>query len=355
MEGEVRRSGRLRCQAVAATRGRERQAEEAAGRADAGCCSATRAFVKKMVGPVAKREAVAHLQAVMGLSERRACGIVGADRKMVRYRSCRPPDTELRGHLRELANARRRFGYRRLFVLLRQQGEPSGRNRIYRLYREEGLSVRKRRARRRAVGTRAPILVEARPNARWSLDFVHDQFASGRRFRVLNIVDDVTRECLAAIPDTSIPGRRVARELTALINQRGKPGMIVSDNGTEFTCNAMLAWSEENKIDWHFIAPGKPMQNGFCESFNGRMRDELLNETLFFGLDHARAKIADWVGDYNGQRPHSSLGYLTPAAYAAYLTATCDRLRNPDQFRRSHVAHTAPNGVTSAETLTATG
>ncbi|MCK1316882.1 IS3 family transposase [Bradyrhizobium sp. 162] len=310
---------------------------------------------KKMVGPVAKREAVAHLQAVMGLSERRACGIVGADRKMVRYRSCRPPDTELRGHLRELANARRRFGYRRLFVLLRQQGEPSGRNRIYRLYREEGLSVRKCRARRHAVGTRAPILVEARPNARWSLDFVHDQFASGRRFRVLNIVDDVTRECLAAIPDTSIPGRRVARELTALINQRGKPGMIVSDNGTEFTCNAMLAWSEENKIDWHFIAPGKPMQNGFCESFNGRMRDELLNETLFFGLDHARAKIADWVGDYNGQRPHSSLGYLTPAAYAAYLTATCDRLRNPDQLRRSHVANTAPNGVTSAETLTATG
>jgi transposase InsO family protein len=308
-----------------------------------------------MVGPVAKREAVAHLQAVMGLSERRACGIVGADRKMVRYRSCRPPDTELRGHLRELANARRRFGYRRLFVLLRQQGEPSGRNRIYRLYREEGLSVRKRRARRRAVGTRAPILVEARPNARWSLDFVHDQFASGRRFRVLNIVDDVTRECLAAIPDTSIPGRRVARELTALINQRGKPGMIVSDNGTEFTCNAMLAWSEENKIDWHFIAPGKPMQNGFCESFNGRMRDELLNETLFFGLDHARAKIADWVGDYNGQRPHSSLGYLTPAAYAAYLTATCDRLRNPDQLRRSHVAHTAPNGVTSPKTLIAAG
>ncbi|MGY3461696.1 transposase InsO family protein [Bradyrhizobium sp. LM3.4] len=137
--------------------------------------------------------------------------------------------------MRELANARRRFGYRRLFVLLRQHGEPSGLNRIYRLYREEGLSVRKRRTRRRAVGVRAPILVEARPNARWSLDFVHDQFASGRRFRILNIVDDVTRECLAAIPDTSLPGRRVARELTALIARRGKPGMIVSDNGTEFT------------------------------------------------------------------------------------------------------------------------
>jgi putative transposase len=308
-----------------------------------------------MVGPVAKREAVAHLQAVMGLSERRACCIVSADRKMVRYQSRRPPDTELRSQLRELANARRRFGYRRLFVLLRKLGEPSGLNRVYRLYREEGLTVRKRRARRRAVGSRAPILVEARPNARWSLDFVHDQFASGRRFRILNIVDDVTRECLAAIPDTSISGRRVARELTALVNQRGKPGMIVSDNGTEFTCNAMLAWSEENKIDWHFIVPGKPMQNGFCESFNGRMRDELLNETLFFGLDHARTKIAVWADDYNSQRPHSSLGYLTPVEYAANLTATCDQLRNPDQLRRSHVAHTALNGVTSAETLIAAG
>ena len=164
-----------------------------------------------MVGPAAKREAVAHLRAELGLSERRACSIVSADRKMVRYKSCRPPDSELRVQLRELANAGRRFGYRRLFVLLRQHGEPSGLNRIYRLYREEGLNVRKRRARRRAVGTRAPILVEARPNARWSLDFVHDQFANGRRFRILNIVDDVTRECLAAIPDTSLSGRRVAR------------------------------------------------------------------------------------------------------------------------------------------------
>jgi transposase InsO family protein len=167
-----------------------------------------------------------------------------------------------------------------LFVLLRQRGERSGKNRIYRLYREEGLTVRKRSARRRAVGTRAPIVVEAKPNARWSLDFVHDQRASGRRFRILNIVDDVTRECLAAIPDTSISGKRVARELLALIERRGKPGMIVSDNGTELTSNAVLSWSEANKVEWHFIKPGKSMQNRFCESFNGRMRDELLNETL---------------------------------------------------------------------------
>ena len=206
-----------------------------------------------MVGPAAKRDCVAHLQAAMGLSERRACAFVGADRKMIRYKSRRPPDTELRGRLRELANARRRFGCRRLFVLLRRDGEAAGVNRIYRLYREEGLKVRKRQARRRAVGARAPILVEAKANARWSVDFVHDQFSSGRRFRILNVVDDVTRECLAAIPDTSISGRRVARELTTLIERRGKPGLIVSDNGTEFTSNAMLSWAQDNKINWHFI------------------------------------------------------------------------------------------------------
>lgn len=308
-----------------------------------------------MVRPAAKREAVAHLRAALGLSERRACAIVSADRTMIRYQSRRPPETELRTKIRDMANERKRFGYRRLFILLRQGGEPSGVNRIYRLYREEGLSVRKRQARRRAVGTRAPILVEAKANARWSLDFVHDQFASGRRFRVLNIVDDVTRECLAAIPDTSISGRRVVRELVALIERRGKPGLIVSDNGTEFTSNAVLSWAQEAKVAWHFIAPGKPMQNGFCESFNGRMRDELLNETLFLGLDHAREKITAWLDDYNNRRPHSALAYQTPAAYAASLPATCDRLRNPDQLRRSHVAHTAPQGVNHVTALDAAG
>jgi putative transposase len=169
----------------------------------------------------------------------------------------------------------------------------------------------------------------------------------------LNVVDDVTRECLAAIPDTSISGRRVARELTDLIERRGKLGLIVSDNGTEFTSRAVLAWAHERQIDWHFIAPGKPMQNGFCENFNGRMRDELLNESLFFGLDHA--KITEWINDYNQRRPHSALGYQTPAAYAANLPATCDRLRNPDKFRRSHVAPPAPNGVKPAAALIVAG
>lgn len=288
-----------------------------------------------MVGPAAKRDAVAHLRNTLGMSERRACTLVAADRKMVRYRSRRPPDVELRSRLRDLANQRRRFGYRRLFILLREQGEPSGINRIYRLYREEGLTVRKRKARRRAIGTRTPILVEARVNARWSLDFVHDQFAQGRRFRILNIVDDVTRECLAAIPDTSISGKRVARELTRLVGARGKPKMIVSDNGTEFTSNAILSWAKGHAVDWHYIAPGRPMQNGYIESFNGRMRDELLNESLFVDLDQARRLIDDWVTDYNTARPHSSLGYKTPADYAGTLNA--------------------PKGVTLAEALTAAG
>ncbi len=308
-----------------------------------------------MVGPAAKREAVAHLRSTLEMSERRACTIVAADRKMVRYRLRRPSDNELCARLRELANQRRRFGYRRLFVLLRREGEPSGINRIYRLYRQEGLTVRKRRARRRAVGTRTPILIEAKVNARWSLDFVHDQFALGRRFRILNIVDDVTRECLAAIPDTSISGKRVARELTALIEKRGKPTMIVSDHGTEFTSNAVLSWAEDHRVEWHYIAPGKPMQNGYIESFNGRMRDELLNETIFLDLNQARQIIGAWVTDYNTARPHSSLGYRTPAAYAHQLTATGHRAALLEGFARWPAAHDAPIGVSTVEALIAAG
>ena len=309
-----------------------------------------------MVGPAVQREAVAHLQARMGLSERRACAIVGADRKMVRYQSRRPSDAALRGRLRELANERRRFGYRRLYVLLRREGEPSGINRIFRLYQEEGLAVRKRRARRKAVGTRAPILTEARPNARWSLDFLHDQFSCGRRFRILNVVDDVTRECIGSIPDVSISGRRVARELSAIVERRGKPGMIVSDHGTELTSNAILAWCAEAEVEWHYIAPGKPMQNAFIESFNGRMRDELLNETLFHGLAHARAAIAEWVADYNTERPHSALGYQTPASFAEHLiTATDRRAAPPTSSAQRSVAQPAPGGVSTERALVPPG
>lgn len=178
----------------------------------------------------AKREAVARLQAGFGMSERRACAVIGADRTSMRYRSCRGGDEDLRARLRELAGQRRRFGYRRLHILLRRDGVTINRKKTQRLYREEGLTVRRRKGRRRAVGARAPGPVLALPNQRWSLDFVHDQLATGRRFRVLNIVDDVTRECLRAVVDTSISGKRVVRELVDLVAERGRPGMIVSDN-----------------------------------------------------------------------------------------------------------------------------
>src|SRR3954469_869409 len=177
------------------------------------------------------------------MSERRACRMVTVDRKVVRYRSRRPSDAALRTRMRELGPERRRFGYRRLHVLLRQEGLVQNRKRTQRLYREEGLTVRRRRGRKRATGCRAPLPLPALPNARWASDFVHDQLACGRRFRILNVIDDVTKECLLALADTSISGKRVARELTALLDRRGRPGMIVSDHGTEFTSNAMLGWT----------------------------------------------------------------------------------------------------------------
>lgn len=189
---------------------------------------------------------------------------------------------------------------------------------LRRLYREEKLQVRRRGGRKRALGTRAPMVLPDGPNQRWSLDFVSDALTDGRRFRILAVIDDFSRECLALVVDTSLSGTRVARELDALIWQRGtKPRTIVSDNGTELTSMAILHWSQDRSVDWHYIAPGKPMQNGFVESFNGRLRDECLNETLFTSLRHARIELTAWKEDYNTVRPHSSLDGTTPAEYAA--------------------------------------
>ena len=308
-----------------------------------------------MVTPAARREAVAHLEQGYEMSERRACSLIGVDRSSVRYRHRRPDDRELREVLRGAAETHRRFGYRRLHVLLRRDGHVLNRKRTQRLYREEGLSVRRRRSRKRAIGTRAPLVTEAMANARWSVDFVQDQFTDGRRFRILNVIDDVTKESLAAVVDTSISGRRVARELTALIERRGKPGVIVSDNGTEFTSNAILEWAEKMKVKWHYIAPGKPMQNGNCEAFNGRMRDEHLNETLFFGLDHAREAVAEWTHTYNTERPHSALGYQAPAVFAAHLTAMGDQLRASEPLRRSPIAPSAKQRQVQQRTLVSAG
>jgi putative transposase len=244
-----------------------------------------------MVTPAAKREAVAHLRSAFDMSERRACRTIACVRMTVRYRCRRPDDAELRQRLRALAHERRRFGYRRLHVLLRREGFTVNHKRLFRLYREEHLMVRRRGGRKRALGTRAPMLVPQWPNDRWSLDFVADQFIDGRRMRILAVVDDCTRECLALVPDTSISGIRVARELDRLLVAYGKPRTIVSDNGTELTSNAILRWARDHKVEWHYIAPGKPVQNAFAESFIGRLRDELLNETLFRSLVHARAPI----------------------------------------------------------------
>jgi putative transposase len=244
-----------------------------------------------MVTPAVEREAVAHLQAAFGVSERRACKILGCCRMTMRYQTRRIDDVVLRERMKAITHERRRFGYRRLHVLLRREGHQVNHKRLFRIYREEKLSVRRRDGRKRAMGTRRPMLIPMAPNERWSLDFVSDQLTDSRRFRVLTIVDDCTRECLALVADTSLSGLRVARELEALLARRGRPKMVVSDNRTEFTSNAILGFANRMQIDWHYIAPGKPMQNGFIESFNGRLRDELLNETLFPSLSHARAML----------------------------------------------------------------
>ena len=252
-----------------------------------------------------------------GYSQRRACALIGIAPKTYRYVTARGDDSELRDRLQRLAGERRRFGYRRLHILLRREGIELNHKKLFRIYREERLTVRRRGRRKRALGTRAPMTLPQGANQRWSLDFVSDVLADGRRFRVLVVVDDFTRECLALVVDTSISGRRVARELDAIITTRKRPPMIVSDNGTELTSHAMLRWQQERGVGWHYIAPGKPVQNAFVESLNGRFRDECLNEHVFHGLPMARRIIEAWRRDYNAYRPHTSLAGLAPNEFAA--------------------------------------
>ncbi len=278
-----------------------------------------------MVTPAVKREAVAHRKDAHEMSERRAGKAIGCDRMTVRYRSRRPDDPLLRERLLALAKERRRFGDLRLLIFLRREGFVVNHKRLFRISREERLMVRKRGGRKRALGTRTAMPEAALPNARWSLDFVSDQFVSGRRFRILGIYDDCARECPATVADVLLSGRRVARELDLLITARGRPKTIVSDNGTELTRNAILAWTAEARVDWHDIDPGKPVQNAFIESFNGRLRDEFLNETLFRSLMQARLALEEWRHDSNAVRPHSRIGGLTPAAYAAQFSPQRDQ------------------------------
>jgi putative transposase len=249
-------------------------------------------------------------------------------RRVNSYASQRPDDGALRDRLRDLAAERRRFGYRRLGYLLAREGIRPNHKKLLRIYREEGLKVRRRSGRKRALGTRAPMTVPQGPNQRWSLDpstalqalrtcFVSDAFVCGRRFRILCVIDDYSRECVALVADTSLSGARAARELDiAILDRMAKPGTVVSDNGTELTSMAILQWSKDRKVDWHYTAPGKPTQNAFVESFNGRLRDECLNETLFTSLAQVRVVLAAWRYDYNAVRPHSKLGGRTPVEAA---------------------------------------
>lgn len=275
------------------------------------------------------------------LSERRACHLAGLGRSSYHYRPRKVDECGLRERLKKLAGERRRYGYRRLMVLLKREGREVNHKRVYRLYREEGLSVRRRKGKRIGSAERQPLALPTQTNQRWSMDFVSDGLGDGRKFRSLNIVDDYSRECVAAEVDTSIPGGRVVRVLERLRDLRGLPEILVTDNGPEFAGQALDVWAYERGVQLHFIQPGKPIQNAFIESFNGKMRDECLNEHWFRSLSEARQTIEAWRRDYNEVRPHSSLGNRTPQEFTARAatlrspTAPCELPRREEQKQQS--------------------
>ena len=270
-----------------------------------------------MVKPAARREAATFFREEFGVSQQRACAMATLHRSTYTYRCQVTGRTEaLRQRLRELAAERPRYGYRRLHVLLVREGHAVNHKRIHRLYREEGLAVRRRLRKRVCRGKRRPLLRADRLNQAWSMDFMGDTLSSGRTFRTLNIVDQYSRECLALEVDSSLPGQRVVRVLDRLATDRGLPEVLVIDNGPEFTGKTLDLWAYEHRVHLHFIQPGRPIQNAFVESFNGRFRDECLNQHWFTSLGDARAHIEAWRDDYNARRPHSGLGHRTPIEFA---------------------------------------
>jgi putative transposase len=254
------------------------------------------------------------------LSEKRACGLIGITRWINRYQSRRDPQSELRIRLRDLAGSRVRYGYRRLTVLLRREGWTVNAKRIYRLYREESLQVRTAKRAKRASHTRVPLPQSVRANQRWSMDFVSDRFSDGRWFRILTVVDQYTRECLCVYADRSQTGEKVVEQMKRLVKLRGTPESITTDNGSEFAGQAMDGWAHQAGVKLDFIRPGRPVQNGYIESFNGRLRDECLNDEIFFNLADAREKLERWRRDYNQKRPHTALANRTPEEFARELS-----------------------------------
>jgi putative transposase len=250
------------------------------------------------------------------VSQRRSCGLLEMARSSCRYKTRRASDDELRDRLRALASARSRFGYRRLHVLVKREGLQVNHKRVYRVYRAEGLAVRRRTRKRLARTARPTLDTPTTCDERWSMDFVSDTLADGRTFRTLNVVDEFSRECLAIEVDTSLSGRRVTRVLDGISVTRGLPATIVTDNGPEFAGQVLDAWAHERGVHLHFIRPGKPVENAYVESFNGRFRDECLNEHWFTSLADARTVISAWRDDYNRVRPHSSLGDVPPEEFA---------------------------------------
>lgn len=222
--------------------------------------------------------------------------------------------------MRELAAEKSRYGFPRLLDRLQREGWKDNHKRVYRVYREENLQVKKRKRKRPARARCNPSRIATRPNERWSMDFVSD-VAGQRRFRTLNVLDECTREALAMEVDSSLPGERVVRVLERIVAERGKPAEIITDNGPEFTSLVLDRWAHENGVELHFIQPGKPTQNCYIESFNGRFRDECLNENWFVTVADARRRIGEYRREYNEDRGHSSLGRLTPAQYRAQLDA----------------------------------
>ena len=251
-----------------------------------------------------------------GISERRACALIGQARSTQRYLARPRDDERIRSRLRALSLRWPRYGTPRLTFLIRNELGAINHKRIERIYGEERLQLpRKRKGKRRGTATREPLPNPTKPNECWAMDFVNDSFAYGGRFRTLTLIDVFTRECLALVADTSISGERVARELTHVAQERGLPEAIMVDNGTEFTSKAMLQWSTDTEVRLAFIEPGKPTQNGYIESFNGKLRDECLNQHYFNNLHDAREKLKQWRTIYNQERPHSSLRNHTPQAY----------------------------------------
>ena len=268
--------------------------------------------------PAARKPVVPYLRAEWQLTERRACGLLSVCRMTVRYESRRRDDTAIRRRLRELAAVRRRWGYRRLHVLLCREGIQVNHKRVYRIYREEGLSVRRRKRKRAVSAARTPVLRPERAGEVWGLDFVSDALAWGRKLRMLTVLDLYTREALAIEVDTSLSGVRVARVLDRIITERSQaPQAIVMDNGPELTSKALDQWAYARGVRLHFIDPGKPVQNCFVERFNGTLRDECLNEHWFTSLHEARHTVETWRIDYNTVHPHSSLGKRTPEEFRA--------------------------------------